>query len=447
MVKIIIINGDAGTGKTHKLSNFINIVINKNKSFVALSYTHSAINNLYKTYTNMFNDSLLNREQFQTLHKFFRIDIKTGKINSSTIKHYNYMFIDEYSLISVQLFESIKTAIENNIDKLVLCGDYKQLKTIDAKTEISYENLEKYMNIINEQNNINKNIIEAIRHYDNSILSLSFIHKNISDIVVLKKCLRSNDNVKNTITKLCFSDNIDESFLKSKLCCLSTVIDLIVRHGYIFIASRYKYLQNIHDKVNQGLKTTNIYQTDLLTEYGLNCLHLTENQQIIITENFTECDELFTNGDTFKFIEYNNKNKVITLFNEETNEYHFIHPLVKNVFNKTVKLPNDYNLNKLGQIEYNNEILYAYFPIVPSNLITYHKSQGKTYKNVILCIDSLFDFAMLYTGLSRAAENVLLFSFNDNDKTELNNINSIYTYLNTLIKIDLFDKANTKIRE
>ena len=52
----------------------------------------------------------------------------------------------------------------------------------------------------------------------------------------------------------------------------------------------------------------------------------------------------------------------------------------------------------------------SYYPILPANMITVHRSQGKGYDNVIICVDNLFDICMLYTAVTRARKEVLFYS-------------------------------------
>ena len=52
----------------------------------------------------------------------------------------------------------------------------------------------------------------------------------------------------------------------------------------------------------------------------------------------------------------------------------------------------------------------AYYPIISNNIMTFHRSQGKTIENVIISIDSMFDVGMLYTGITRASKNVVFYT-------------------------------------
>ena len=75
--------------------------------------------------------------------------------------------------------------------------------------------------------------------------------------------------------------------------------------------------------------------------------------------------------------------------------------------------------------------------VMPSYLYTFHKSQGLEFDNVAICIDDLFDFSMLYTGITRARKNVIFFTMNSmiykdieemiKETLKLDSIKDIYT--------------------
>jgi ATP-dependent exoDNAse (exonuclease V) alpha subunit len=67
-----------------------------------------------------------------------------------------------------------------------------------------------------------------------------------------------------------------------------------------------------------------------------------------------------------------------------------------------------------------NEKAGSTVPIaLPTYLYTFHKSQGLEFDNVAICIDDLFEFPMLYTGITRARRNVKFFTMNSMLYTEL----------------------------
>lgn len=385
-MKITIISGDAGTGKTYYLAKFIESI--KDKKFHCLAFTHSALNNLWQTYHYLYPNSNVHRDVFSTIHSFFRINPEVNRIGKFTYQKYDYIIIDEYSLISIALFNMIKDVLNEYCDNLIICGDYKQLRTIDYKKSIDYVDLDKYLNIFDS---LDKDKIDAICHYENSILSLPFIKNNTKENIILTEQKRNNNIVSSIIDNLCFHDGNYKSLIITK----PTLFECI-SHGFTFIASRYDYLQEIHEFVSTRLgKKLIINQHGIPNNIGLEKLYLENGDKIIITENIKYGDEIITNGDEFTFIDYSNN---LLYLQDDNDNSVILSPLGKG--------------KKLGR-DKNND--YLYFPILPSNMITYHKSQGKTYENVVLCIDRLFDFTMLYTGLSRAKSNVLLFSVDGNN--------------------------------
>ena len=460
-MKITVINGDAGTGKTYTLVKYIKNVYDKAKKFIVLSFTHSAINNVYNTFCKRYPETKINKSYFETIHKFFKINIITNKPNLFMTSDYDYIFIDEYSLISTTLFKTIYEIMRYKTDRLILCGDYKQLRTIDYKKEISYDKLRDYIKVLGEDIDIN-----GIQHFDNSILSLDEVQKNITNVLTLEDNKRFDNKIKQIVNILCFSEifhtrllNSSEDLTPNNSCeniqqiinsnqklakvnqslpnydnlfiSLSTLIDMINNKGYVFIASRYSYLQTIHDTITKARFDNDIItikQFGIPSDYGLECLHLKRGQKVIITETLEYGDEIITNGDSFIFEDFSNN--IITLYDEENNKYIFLQPVIKSCENNLIVNSKNLNIKGIGKIKINDNFYYSYFPILPDNIITFHKSQGKTIDKVIVCVDSLFDFTMLYTGITRAKEDILLFTFGN--KKEIKNNSYSYKVLNKL---------------
>lgn len=440
-MKITVINGDAGTGKTYTLVKYIKNVYDKAKKFIVLSFTHSAINNVYNSFCKRYPETKINKSYFETIHKFFRINIRTNKPNLFMVSEYDYIFIDEYSLISTTLFKTIYEIMRYKTDRLILCGDYKQLRTIDYKKEISYDKLRDYIKVLGEDVDI-----DGIQHFDNSILSLEEIQKNITNILTLEDNKRFDNNIKQIVNMLCFSEiqqlakvnqilpSYDHLFITK-----STLIDMVNNKGYVFIASRYSYLQTIHDMVAKAQfdkEIITIKQFGIPSDYGLECLHLTKGQKVIITETLEYGDEIITNGDSFIFEDFSNN--IITLYDEEDNKYIFLQPVIKSCENNLIVNDKNLNIKGIGKIKIKDNFYYSYFPLLPDNIITFHKSQGKTIDKVIICVDSLFDFTMLYTGITRAKEDILLFTFGN--KKEIKSTYYSYKVLNKLFTHYIKDK-------
>ena len=466
MVLFTIISGNAGTGKSFMLSKYINKVINNNNSFVVLAFTHAAVNNIKNICLSNINDK--NKQQilsdkFMTIHKFFHINIETNKVSYYKFEHINVMFIDEYSFISIELFKTILPILFTNVDKVVLCGDYKQIKTIDYNDNITYDKLIKYANDIS---NINSYNIYPIRHYENSILSLEALQENLLNCVILKTNHRSNNEINNIVNTLCFSydeqqqtnitndinnhdkdndinnhdkDNDITNIITKLLVNRDDVIKLIADKNYCFISSMYRYLETINHLVNKYHCIKDSYNTingkEEIINYTINNIIMPDTpmiktlmirtyERVRITENTKE----FTNGDEYIFIEYNKQNNYIILM-DDNNINHYLTPVVK---------------------KYSDDIDLFYYPILPSYLLTFHKSQGLSIDNVIVCLDNLFDFTLLYTGITRARHNINFFVFNEANlhniiETKISHINEQYKYLETIFDNDFVKKNKNKI--
>ena len=102
ILKFII--GSAGTGKTTTLINSVNAC---NGSAVVLAYTHSAVNNIRERLNKPAEELNLNSsvEAVETLHKYFQIDFDNNVHKTKDFT--KFIFIDEFSLIPLKLFDSI----------------------------------------------------------------------------------------------------------------------------------------------------------------------------------------------------------------------------------------------------------------------------------------------------------------------------------------------------
>ena len=480
MVLFTIISGNAGTGKSFLLSKYIDKVINNNSSFVVLAFTHAAVNNIKNICLSNINDK--NKQQtlsdkFMTIHKYFHINIETNKVSYYKFDHINVMFIDEYSFISIELFKTILPILFTNVDKVVLCGDYKQIKTVDYNDNITYDKLIKYANDIS---NINSYNIYTIRHYENSILSLEALQDNLLNCVILKTNHRSNDEINNIVNMLCFSYNEQQqmkttnninnhdtntyeqqqmkttnninnpnninnhdkditNIITKLLVNKDDVIKLIADKNYCFISSMYRYLETINHLVNKYYCIKDSYNIingkEEIINYTINNIIMPDTpmitklmirtyERIRITENTKE----FINGDEYIFIEYNKQNNYIMLM-DDNNVNHYLTPVVK---------------------KYSDDIDLFYYPILPSYLLTFHKSQGLSIDNVIICLDGLFDFTLLYTGITRARHNINFFVFDEAKlhniiETKISHINEQYKYLETIFDNDFVKKNKDKI--
>lgn len=109
---IVIVNGDAGTGKTTLLSEVNRCAIAENRKIIGLAYTGKAAAEI----------EIASGIQSVTLHAFLN--------REDPVEENSILVVDEASMIgSVQLHQLIERARESN-SKIVLIGDTKQFKGV-----------------------------------------------------------------------------------------------------------------------------------------------------------------------------------------------------------------------------------------------------------------------------------------------------------------------------
>ena len=425
MVFIELITGKAGCGKSYTLSKYINIANTKTNNWIVLAYTHSAVKNI-KQYVKDNYPNIDTTNHFKTIHKYFHISFTNDEniINNNTYEYIDYLFIDEFSLVSIKLFSTIWPIIQKYIGKLILCGDYRQLKPIDNIDKISYDNLKNYLSLFP----IHIDDIEAIKHFDNLVLSLDVVKQNVKKCVNLITQHRANSQVNKFIERLCFNNSMCQETNKQlvrelvdkHIICLQTLVNLVKNNGYTFISSTYKQLEQVNTLIEKHASVITREQNVVKIVNQINTIrgddnktHDTKNKamkqiyvklgdNIRITETYNELQ----NGDIYKLIEVCDNYLIVQ--NNETEEYKQVFPII------------------------NKDMMY--YPILPDYLLTFHKSQGLSIDNVIISLDNLFDFTMLYTGISRARENILFYTDNKVNYEIFDIIKHSYNKLDDIMK-------------
>lgn len=168
----------------------------------------------------------------------------------------------------------------------------------------------------------------------------------------------------------------------------------------------------IIEKTVQYRNETNIYLKYFL-DNSFN-EHLNEMPYV----NFDECIKLLKNNYTLIASTY----KTLDIFKNELYEIpkkgDFIYgtETIDDIINGNVYIiMNIENEIVLARDIETDELIFFHKPykFYPLNLYTFHKSQGLTFENIIICTDNLFEFPMLYTGITRASKNIKFYSSKD----------------------------------
>lgn len=377
MINTSLIIGEAGTAKSTTILKTIETL----DDFVCLAYTHSAVNNLRSKSTK-------DKDRFKTIHSFLHIKVdengnETIMLNRP-INVPEYIFIDEISLVPINLLHTAYTLISNNISNfenqqvnIILVGDLLQLNPVsNTRFLIDYHTLF-------DVPNIKLGFQEAMLigdHLSNNIFSTEYYKK--SNRLILTKNYRSND----TVLKVLNSVLEDVNTIKDNMIEKES-INSYIRKGYVILSSTYKNLEY----VKQTYDYINLYQNkeEVLKNYGVTVREerivneLYEINTLIGKIKFSDGDFLllsktlsreFLNGDIVKLYKNNSYYEIVSLGLDE---------------------PKKLLLDKSST-----------YPLLPLNYITIHKSQGLSLNKVLVILDDLFEITMLYTAITRAKKSV-----------------------------------------
>jgi hypothetical protein len=365
-------------------------------------------------------------DKFKTLCAFFRIDYVNDRI-AGAISSPDAIYIDEFSLINKRIFQRCISLIRKDCE-VILCGDIMQLSAIhDSSETITFREIYSWK----EKSRIDNLYPEVLEHLHMSIISIPSILDG--EIMYLTKRYRFTSTVLQIIDKIYFNSqpvddrsvngetvddrsvngetvddrsvneipvnkqpvnrqtvkrtpynkhsiddrsfnmqSVDEEFFNDLFLNYFQVIDYLKNKDFVFIASKYEILQRFYDQTARQdsllIKNSNSFR------YSFKTLHLFPDCKLISTLTIKEL-KIF-NGEDLIFKKFENENIIC-----ERNE----------------------GIVKIERVN-------GYFPVMPSNFLTVHKSQGRNIENVIACIDDLFGFSMFYTQITRAMKNLHFYS-------------------------------------
>ena len=352
ILKFII--GSAGTGKTTTLIKSVNTC---DGTVSVLAYTHSAVNNIKERLNKPAEELNLNNsvETVETLHKYFQIDFDN---NIHKTKGFTkFIFIDEFSLIPLNLFDSICHILEKH-DVIVICvGDILQLGPVETEIkQIDYSLLKKSL-----KGDVYDYIIKRFRcdsaiDYLNLFYHLSttlFVSKYFqkADKLILTKCYRHDDEIlKLTTTPL---NQLTILEFDKVIMYIDNLVK--VNASFVVLASKYVYLKKIGGMVNKH-------------DHVIKCGSVNFGDSVILQNNL---DKNFHNGDLVKYVNYDTIEQI--------------------------GQPNTQTLQLQGL----NQM------VMPVWLSSIHKSQGREWDYVIIVINDMFSYGMMYTAITRAKKKVI----------------------------------------
>lgn len=367
---ITIISGYPGTGKTTLVDKFVKNLLNAEpNSFNLLAPTGKAAYQIF----------LKTGHTARTIHSF--LGMKKGsnifRVNEQNPSNVKTLIIDEFSMINIDLFYSLLIGCPN-LNRLILIGDKNQLPSIGSG----------YL---------------------------------LNDIIASKK-------FKTFLLKKIYRQEFESSIISIALAINNQEMPTFNKKECIFIEQKEEIAKNdIMRKIDyyiENMVNLDDYQI-LVPMYSGECG--IDKLNILIQEKYSKNKKSIEIRNQFFYI----GDKIIQIEND--NE--------ANVFNGEIGYICEFNPNNEITVKFEDGKIIRYTQtnflknIKLAYAISIHKFQGSESKNIILVLYyshyTLLSKKLLYTAVTRASENLIIFGEkkaieacinNDNDSKRIGNI-------------------------
>lgn len=281
--KTFVLQGYAGSGKTSAITYLFSKPMFNNKDIVFAAPTNKAVNVL----KNMLESSDIDKTfNYKTIHKLFKMKrniniqgetnfnfdiedlISQDKIERSSKKHktnnilsYDYIIIDECSMISKNIFKIIENIIHLIKGKIIFMGDKCQLPPINEYISevFNNNNIYKLSSVVRYNSNIlnfANYLRECILTKNNKLKITKFKGENLSIIRDKKEFFKNYIDMIN--------DNQNNIILAYTNACVNTINNYIRKQLY---PDTYKNKYNIGEKI----VFNTYYSKDCLSYYTSQC--------------------------------------------------------------------------------------------------------------------------------------------------------------------------------
>lgn len=343
-----VVYGQAGSGKTYVLIREAEELVKKGKKVVILCPTHSSKRNI-------INRCGIKGITITTYFAFYRIDYKNMMIVGYLEEPDNILF-DEFSMINRELFKSIMRKTSPRVE-ITLYGDPAQLNPVGSS-----QNAKISMGMLKRCLDENMDF-QMIYQYIGSIFSTKYFRN--AKKYKLERNHRANEKISRVIREMFYGDE----GVKIEYVGLGGVMSRMRNGEWTFIASTYKSLESIYEKLNDGNEGGVIVKCSSSVPH-LRRIYFKSGDRYMVGEN---CEE-FVNGEIVRSEVLGDGS--VVLESEDSR----------------------------SSVVYRGEI-----SILPIRFLSAHKSQGMTIPKVVVDLDKLFEPSILYTMVTRASEDICFY--------------------------------------
>ena len=389
--QFVLLNGYAGTGKSSSIKALINMLEDNQKTYVILAPTAKAAKQISKyTERNASTIHYLLCHDFPDFDKNVDEDnefnnisnIENALITESGILNYDIIIIDESSMLSVQLFNTLLRYVNPERSKLLMIGDSYQLPSIQNG------NLYQDLLAIDDIPKITLNTI--FRYTEDGLVNVA------TNIRLGNKYLNGNkiQNIGNSYTFYQYDDR-------------NELINAAM-NKYVELINEGNDIEDIAILTAKNIGNTGTYLINNCIQNAINTI--TEFDDFISikvdkqTIRFKENDVVMNIKNNYNAHPLDNEDEKILLANGQTGIVKFV-----NLFDNSMIIEIE---NRKFKFEYgdicNLRLAYCF---------TIHKAQGSQFKNVIYITTPEDAFMtssnLMYVAVTRAQNNC--YHFGDNN--------------------------------
>ena len=412
----IFLTGKAGTGKTTFLRNLAD---NTHKRMVVVAPTGVAAINAGGV----------------TIHSFFQLPFgpivpeafngqqQIAKLNKTKLKimrSLDLLVIDEISMVRADLLDAIDAVLRKVRHssaafggvQLLMIGDIQQLAPVARQNE--WELLQPYY--------------KSVYFFDSHVLQ-----SNPYICIELDHIYRQNDKDFINILNQVRNNRLDKHNMQLLNQRCRPDFNPNDKDGYITLTTHNSQADEINDEKLKSLKSKTLtFKAEITGIFPENAyptkedLELKVGAQVMFVKNDPSQEKQYYNGKIGKIVSYDKDEGVVVQCDDDT-------------INVTpVKWQNfEYTLNEeTNEIEEKEIGSFTQIPLKTAWAITIHKSQGLTFKKVILNAEMAFAHGQVYVALSRCTslEGLVLKSKIQNNV--LFNDNTINSFVNKISSLE-----------
>lgn len=402
------LSGYAGTGKTTILKKILD---SYRGGVVVSAPTHKAKKVVSKLtgVSGRTLHSLLGLRPDVNLDDFNPNDPKFNPIALPKISDYNFVIIDEASMINQELFDLIKKKTRNTSTKILFVGDPAQIPPVGERESVVFSN----------EKTIKHHLTKIERQNDGNPLSLFYtqIRNNLNEMDCgIKRTTNINEKgegIEFTVNKKMFRKKVLERFSSKEFKNNIDYCRLIAWKNITVLTSNQIIRHNVFNKPEEIIIKDDIlmgYRTVIGTKSTDNVIENSVDYKVIERSDLKKNKYYDIMGYKTTLREYtiNNRYKDRTVFivdssnQENINKYAEYHDELKFDAIKHKHLWKKYytfrknnllmvNIDKYEDGEFRNKSEIITKDLDYGYAITAHKSQGSTYEHVFVMENDIND--------------------------------------------------------